>query len=118
MEASCNYPEAYLGGEVLFENNYFYMNTSGPMVDSTTNFINFHGPANLTFWGNYMWIFHDSSVRRRIILSLPSIPFCHPVGGYFALTFENNDCSIPIELTNKFAHYVLINAGFNTQRKE
>ena len=62
MAASCNYPEAFLGGEVLFENNYFYMNSSGPLVTSTDNFINFHGPANLTFKNNIMRVFHDSSV--------------------------------------------------------
>lgn len=54
MAAGCNYPEAILSGEVIFESNTFYMNATGPFVTPTDNFINFNGPGNLTFKGNFM----------------------------------------------------------------
>ena len=61
MAISCNYPDANLTNSVLFENNQFLMDAVGPFVSPTNDFINYHGPGNLSFINNTWKMYHDSS---------------------------------------------------------
>ena len=113
MAINCNYPEAALSSGILFEDNEFHMDEKGPFVLPTNNFINYHGPGNITFKNNKWRVYHDASLRRRLLLTLPSIDFCHPTKGEMFVNFINNDFSVPSGLSSPvYAHLVIINLDF------
>ena len=60
MGVDCNYPEANLTNSILFKDNMFFMDAEGPFVMPTNNFINYHGPGNISFINNTWRVYHDS----------------------------------------------------------